>query len=212
MTMPINIRNDATADLAGNQFAPARFPVPIDIDDPVERMQAIRELVAQQRGEPALGLAEPLAAVLNRLPTTVSTGVFGSMLRGVDFVTRNVPGAPIPVFLAGARMEAQFPFGPLSGAADQHHAAELPRRGAHRRQHRPGGDPRPRRLPRVPRGGLRRGPARSGDRTSIADVARRRRAGPAGAAAAITLARAGPRRRRSSTRRRSRATSAAATG
>ena len=39
------------------------------------------------------------------------------MLRGVDFVTSNVPGIPIPVFLAGARMEGQFAFGPMSGAA-----------------------------------------------------------------------------------------------
>jgi diacylglycerol O-acyltransferase len=117
MTMPINIRNAETADVAGNQFAPARFPVPLDIDDPVERMRAIRALVAQQRGEPALALAEPLSGALRRLPTGVTTGVFGSMLRGIDFVTSNVPGVPIPVYLAGARMEAQFPFGPMSGAA-----------------------------------------------------------------------------------------------
>ena len=30
MTMPINVRNDETADLAGNQFVPARFAVPLD--------------------------------------------------------------------------------------------------------------------------------------------------------------------------------------
>src|SRR3954452_15642916 len=48
-TMPINIRNDDTADLAGNQFAPARFVIPIDIDDPIERMRATRALVTQQR-------------------------------------------------------------------------------------------------------------------------------------------------------------------
>ena len=117
MSMPINIRNETTADLAGNQFAPARFAVPVDIDDPVARMSRIRELVTEQRGEPALALAEPLAAILYRLPATLSTGVFGSMLRGVDFVTSNVPGVPIPVFLAGARMTAQFPFGPMAGAA-----------------------------------------------------------------------------------------------
>jgi WS/DGAT/MGAT family acyltransferase len=117
MTMPINIRTEDTADLAGNQFAPARFPVPITIDDPIARMEAIRALVAAARAEPALSLAEPLAALLYRLPATLSTGVFGAMLRGVDFVTSNVPGVPIPVFLAGARMEAQFAFGPMSGAA-----------------------------------------------------------------------------------------------
>lgn len=117
MTMPINIRTDDTATLAGNHFVPARFPVPLAIDDPVERMAALRDLVGQQRGEPALGLTEPLAGVLNRLPTSVTTAAFGSMLKGIDFVTSNVPGAPIPVYLAGARLESQFPFGPLSGSA-----------------------------------------------------------------------------------------------
>jgi WS/DGAT/MGAT family acyltransferase len=117
MTMPINIRTEQTADLAGNQFAPARFPVPTSIVDPIERMRTIRDLVLVQRGEPALALTEPLAGVLYRLPATVATAVFGSMLRGVDFVTSNVPGVPVPVYLAGARMEAQFPFGPMSGAA-----------------------------------------------------------------------------------------------
>ncbi|MEY2454745.1 MAG: diacylglycerol O-acyltransferase / wax synthase, partial [Acidimicrobiaceae bacterium] len=38
MSMPINNRNDATADLAGKQIAPARFTITITISDPIERM------------------------------------------------------------------------------------------------------------------------------------------------------------------------------
>ena len=117
MTMPINIRTDATAGLAGNQFVPARFPVPLVHGDPLDRMRAVRDIVAAQRAERALALTEPLAGVLNRLPTTVTTQLFGSMLKGVDFVTSNVPGAPLPVYFAGAQLVAQYPFGPLSGAA-----------------------------------------------------------------------------------------------
>ena len=117
MNMPINVRTDETENVAGNQFAPARFPVPVSIEDPVEAMTAIRELVAGQRGEPALALLEPMSGLLNRLPTTVTTSIFGSMLKGVDFTTSNVPGAPIPVFMAGAEIEMMVPFGPLAGAA-----------------------------------------------------------------------------------------------
>jgi WS/DGAT/MGAT family acyltransferase len=117
MTMPINLRNEATSDQAGNQFAPARFAVPLDVDDPIERMGVVRDLVRRQRSEPALAMAEPLASVLFRLPASVSTAVFGSLLRGSDFITSNVPGVPIPVFLAGARVESQFAFSPMSGAA-----------------------------------------------------------------------------------------------
>ena len=80
-------------------------------------MSAIRELVAHERAEPALALSDQVANVLNRLPVTATTGIFGAMLKGVDFVTSNVPGAPIPVYLAGARMEAQIALGPLSGSA-----------------------------------------------------------------------------------------------
>lgn len=117
MNMPINVRTDDTQNVAGNQFAPARFPVPLDIEDPVDRMRAVRDLVAGQRGEPALALLEPMSGLLNRLPTTVTTSLFGSMLKGVDFTTSNVPGAPIPVYVGGAELVAMFPFGPLAGAA-----------------------------------------------------------------------------------------------
>jgi diacylglycerol O-acyltransferase len=117
MTMPINVRTEATAGLAGNQFAPARFPVPVGIEDPIARMNAVRELMEAQRREPALALTDALAGILNRLPVTATTGIFGSMLRGIDFVTSNVPGPPVPVFLAGGRLERQIAFGPMTGAA-----------------------------------------------------------------------------------------------
>lgn len=117
MAMPVNVRTAATASSVGNHFVPARFLVPIGIDDPIARMNAIRELVAHQRVEPALAMSEPLAGILNRLPTTAVTGIFGSMLKGVDFITSNVPGVPVPVYLGGARMESQVALGPMSGSA-----------------------------------------------------------------------------------------------
>lgn len=117
MGMPINIRSDATATLAGNQFVPARFPVPVTIGDPVERMREVRRLVAEARAEPALAFTEGIAGVLTRLPTAVVTQLFGGMLKGVDFITSNVPGLPFDVYLCGARLEAQYAFGPMSGAA-----------------------------------------------------------------------------------------------
>ena len=73
--------------------------------------------MARQRREPALALSDTLAGIINRLPATASTSLFGSMLKGIDFVTSNVPGPPIPVYLAGARLERQIAFGPMTGAA-----------------------------------------------------------------------------------------------
>ncbi len=117
MTMPVNIREGDDADKAGNQFAPARFPVPIAITDPNERMRAIGARVRRERAEPLLGFLEGVAGVLNRLPTSLSVSLFGSMLKGIDFVTSNVPGPRREVFTAGAKMDEVYGFGPLSGAA-----------------------------------------------------------------------------------------------
>jgi len=117
MTMPINVREGENARVAGNQFAPARFAVPVGIVDPRARMAAIRELVAGQRAEPAMGMLADISGVLNRLPTSLTTSLFGAMLKGIDFVTSNVPGPRFDVYLSGAKLESVFPFGPLSGSA-----------------------------------------------------------------------------------------------
>ncbi len=117
MGMPINVRTEETESQAGNQFAPVRFEVPIAIDDPGEHVRAIRQLVLDNRNEPALGLTGQISGALTRLPKSVVTNLFGSMLRGVDFMTSNVPGLPVTAYLVGVPVLAQFPFGPLSGSA-----------------------------------------------------------------------------------------------
>ena len=55
--------------------------------------------------------------MLNRLPTSTTTALFGGMLKCCDFVATNVPGAPVPVFTGGARIERLYAFAPTAGAA-----------------------------------------------------------------------------------------------
>ncbi|MDQ1392483.1 MAG: diacylglycerol O-acyltransferase / wax synthase [Acidimicrobiaceae bacterium] len=123
MGMPISLRQAGgggkagTEGAGGNQFVPTRFLVPLQIDDPAERMRVLHDLVASQRAEPALGLVDAVSLVTRRLPKAAQIGVLGGLLRTVDVITSNVPGVPIPLYLAGAKLEAQYPFGPRSGAA-----------------------------------------------------------------------------------------------
>lgn len=117
MTMPINVRAKGDRSGGGNQWVPARFAFPVGTADPVERMAALRQVLAGQRAEPALGMVGPITGVLNRLPPAFTTTLLGGMLKAIDVVTSNVPGAPFPIFTAGSRIEATFGFGPLGGAA-----------------------------------------------------------------------------------------------
>ncbi len=118
MSMPINIRSrDDKGAVAGNQFVPARFSVPMNIGKPRQRLQAIGALVRGQRNQPALGWTEEITAAINLLGEAAATRVTGAMMKAVDFVTSNVPGPPFPVYMSGARIERMFPFGPPAGAA-----------------------------------------------------------------------------------------------
>lgn len=116
MGMPINVRS-GPADTAGNQFVPARFEVPLGAEDPQDLLRAVRSRMLAARDEPANQLVEPLSNLLNRLPTTVVTQVFGTMMKGLDFQASNVPGSPVTVYLCGVEVDGVVPFGPLAGAA-----------------------------------------------------------------------------------------------
>ena len=118
MTMPVNLREEGEKGRrAGNQFAPARFAIPVGVRDPVERMRILHQRVKEQRAEPALPFTEEVSSVLARLPRAVSVGLLGSMLKAIDLVTSNVPGSEFPVYCSGAKIETMVGFGPLSGAA-----------------------------------------------------------------------------------------------
>jgi diacylglycerol O-acyltransferase len=117
MLMPVNVRGGEKADSAGNQFAPARFEVPVGIANPAERIRAIGKLCRAQRDEPALPWIEEITSVLGALPPALTMGLFGAMQKTTDFTTSNVPGPRRTTWMSGARIVGFMPFGPLAGAS-----------------------------------------------------------------------------------------------
>jgi diacylglycerol O-acyltransferase len=116
VAMPISVRRDDDAE-GGNRFVAARFPGPVAIADPAERIKAIARLVRAAREEPAIegmSLATPL---LSRLPGVLISQIAGGLTRGNDLQASNVPGLREDTFLAGARIERAYPFAPLPGCA-----------------------------------------------------------------------------------------------
>ena len=45
------------------------------------------------------------------------TGIAAGMMKGTDVAATNVPGPPIPMFVAGAQVKQLIPFAPKGGAA-----------------------------------------------------------------------------------------------
>lgn len=116
VAMPISVRRKDD-EAGGNRFVGARFAAPVGIADPRERMQAIRTLVRDLRDEPALDALELLAPVLARLPGPLLNAAAGSLTKNNDLQASNVPGLREDVYLAGAKIERSYGFGPLPGCA-----------------------------------------------------------------------------------------------
>ena len=115
VSIPISTRTDSSA--GGNSFTPTRVLVPAGIEDPVERFEQVHQRLSGIRGERALSFVDGLAGVANLLPTSLSVRMARQQVETVDFAASNVRGAPFPLYIAGARMEANHPVGPTGGTA-----------------------------------------------------------------------------------------------
>ena len=111
VTMPISIRT-STDPVGGNRATLMRFDVPAGVADPAHRIRLIHERTSKQRNEKSLAYTQLIAGALNLMPRWY----VGSALRNVDFVASDVPGFPMPVFLAGAAVRMQYAFSPTIGA------------------------------------------------------------------------------------------------
>ncbi len=116
MVMPVSMRK-ADDPMGGNKFAGAYFAAPIGVEDPVERIAVLRGIVLTLRVEPALDTLSLVAPLLNRVPSKVGQIAFNLVGSAAELSASNMPGVPYPVYMAGARVEGVFPFGPLPGVA-----------------------------------------------------------------------------------------------
>jgi diacylglycerol O-acyltransferase / wax synthase len=110
--MPISLRAEAEMGW-GNRITLQRVTVPVAEPDPATRMRLLHRVSEVARSEPSLAVTDTIAEGLNLLPAGYVAGV----LKRVDFLASNVPGIPVPVYLAGSKITGIFAFGPTIGAA-----------------------------------------------------------------------------------------------
>jgi hypothetical protein len=117
LAMPVSTRQPGDRETT-NAFVPARVLVPIQpADDLGGLFNDIHERLSDVKGESALGAAGSVAALASGLPTSVLVAVTRSQSRTIDFAASNLRGSSVPLYLAGARILANYPFGPRTGNA-----------------------------------------------------------------------------------------------
>jgi WS/DGAT/MGAT family acyltransferase len=122
--VPINVRGDGDSAEMGNQISGMLLALHTDIDDPVERLQAIAldsvKVAGVQRHNGAKMFQE-MPRVLG--PTVLSLGgkmvdafgLFDVLPPMANLMVSSVPGPPIPLWLSGHRVVSAAPVGPLLG-------------------------------------------------------------------------------------------------
>src|SRR5215217_1647493 len=114
--VPVSVRADVERGALGNRVAAMMAPLPAWCQDPVARLDIVREeLKGLKSGGQAVG-AQVLTELSGFAPATVMDQASRVMARQRFFnlVVTNVPGPQIPLYLAGKRMIDTFPMVPLA--------------------------------------------------------------------------------------------------
>ena len=115
--IPVGLRVSLDrADDLGNRFAGAIISGPLAIEDPVDRVAAVRGEVLSLHTERALTVLDAAAPVLNRMPSFVGASALRTAAVPDAFVL-TLPGPPRKRFMAGAQVQGMYVLGPLPGAA-----------------------------------------------------------------------------------------------
>jgi WS/DGAT/MGAT family acyltransferase len=114
--VPVSVRQDVERGGLGNRVAAMMAPLPVWCQEPVTRLDIVREELRDLKsGGQAVG-----AQVLTELSGFASPTIMGqasrvmSRQRFFNLVVTNVPGPQFPLYLLGRRMLDPFPMVPLA--------------------------------------------------------------------------------------------------
>jgi WS/DGAT/MGAT family acyltransferase len=114
---PVNVRREDERSTLGNRVSMLLVELPLDVDDPVERLKLITERTEALKRDSVAEGVEAVADLLGGLPPLVMLGL--TALPGppntiANMVCTNVPGPLIPLYSVGHRLIAHYPMVPIA--------------------------------------------------------------------------------------------------
>ena len=109
--VPVSIRAEDEHGELGNRIAAMRGPLPVYVDDPVERLRVVTEAMAGiKESKQALG-AEVIAGLTGFAPPTIlaQASRLNFSTRLFNLIVTNVPGPQFPLYLLGRELQEVVP-------------------------------------------------------------------------------------------------------
>ncbi len=115
--VPINLRPPEERGLdagVGNRATGILVRLPIGRRQPLSRFREIRKRVEARKRSASAALAPELAGALAALPRPLYRRLAYASSQQIDLIVTNVPGVPMPRYVAGAEITAAYPFAPVA--------------------------------------------------------------------------------------------------
>ena len=114
--IPVSVRADVERGALGNKVAAMMAPLPVWCQDPVARLDILREELRGLKSSGQAVGAQVLTDLTGFAPPTVmdQASRLVARQRMFNLVVTNVPGPQFPLYLAGRRMLDPFPMVPLA--------------------------------------------------------------------------------------------------
>ena len=109
--VPMSIRGESGRGALGNQILVMVAPLPVDLPDPVARLDATRAEMESIKSSPQAIGAKTLIQMENFAPPTVlaQASRLGFSSRLYNLLVTNVPGPQLPVYFLGHEMQHVYP-------------------------------------------------------------------------------------------------------
>lgn len=118
---PVNLRaKSGTAKVPGNQVSAMSVPIRSDIADPLERLAAVRNYTVEAKEAKAGISARVMTDLSQHIPGATMAAVARILtnerfaVRSTNLFISNVPGAQVPLYMAGAQLTHQYGMAPLA--------------------------------------------------------------------------------------------------
>jgi len=113
--IPVSTRKASQRGKLGNRVSLLVAPLPVDQDEVGRRVRRVIAETGKLKRSGAARGAEAFEEVSDWTSTSLITGLsrMAATRRAFNLVVTNVPGPPIPIYLAGAKMRTSYPLVPL---------------------------------------------------------------------------------------------------
>ncbi len=113
--VPVNLRKEHEMGTLGNRFGIVYLSLPIGIADSLDRLQEIHKRMVELKNTPEAAVAIGILNAIGMSPMEVQAQSVSMFASKATAVMTNVPGPPIPLYLAGKKIEQIMFWVPQAG-------------------------------------------------------------------------------------------------